>query len=168
VRLATLEAIAGGLARGGVRYLVVGGVAVNAHGHLRLTNDLDLVIRLDPSNVREAFAALAALGYRPTVPVRAEQFADPVQRESWIRDKGMQVLSFWSEAHKETAVDLFVTEPFDFDEEHASAFTSELAPGLVVRFIRLEALIRMKEVAGRPRDLDDAEHLRSILEDRAQ
>jgi hypothetical protein len=168
VRLATLEAIAGELARGGVRYLVVGGVAVNAHGHLRLTNDLDLVIRLDPSNVRETFAALAALGYRPTVPVRAEQFADPVQREAWIRDKGMQVLSFWSEEHKDTAVDLFVTQPFDFDEEHASAFTSELAPGLVVQFVRLEALIRMKEIAGRPRDRDDAEHLRSILEDRGE
>ena len=31
-------------------------------------------------------AALATLGYRPTVPVTAEQFADAAQRERWIRE----------------------------------------------------------------------------------
>ncbi|MGH8307715.1 MAG: DUF6036 family nucleotidyltransferase, partial [Gammaproteobacteria bacterium] len=31
-----------------VRYVVVGGLAVILHGHIRLTQDLDLLIDLDP------------------------------------------------------------------------------------------------------------------------
>jgi hypothetical protein len=38
------------------RYLVVGGVAVVLHGHPRFTADLDLVVALDPDNVRRVFA----------------------------------------------------------------------------------------------------------------
>jgi hypothetical protein len=47
-------------------------------------------------------------------------------KEGWVRDKGMQVLQFWSDAHRETSVDVFVTEPFNFDAEYASALLSPL------------------------------------------
>ncbi len=45
-----------------VEYAVVGGVAVNAHGYVRATHDLDLFIRPTVENARAAFAALVALG----------------------------------------------------------------------------------------------------------
>jgi hypothetical protein len=48
-----------------VRYVVVGGVAVVLHGHLRFTADLDLVLALDRDNVLAALAALQGLGFRP-------------------------------------------------------------------------------------------------------
>jgi hypothetical protein len=41
MRLASVEAIVRALARGDVRYLIVGGLAVNAHGFLRFTKDID-------------------------------------------------------------------------------------------------------------------------------
>ena len=53
----------------GVRYLVTGGLAVNAHGYLRFTKDVDLVIHLVPESIVAAFRALASLGYRPMVPI---------------------------------------------------------------------------------------------------
>jgi hypothetical protein len=46
------------LERAGVRYLVVGGVAVVLHGYLRTTLDLDLVIQLEPDNLDRALTAL--------------------------------------------------------------------------------------------------------------
>jgi hypothetical protein len=118
-----------------VRYLVAGGIAVNAHGYVRLTYDVDLVIQLKPENIEPAFKALADLGYRPTVPVTAEQFADEANRARWIREKGMQVLNFHSELHRPFTVDVFVSEPFDFDREYEAAMQGELAPGLTVRFV---------------------------------
>ncbi|HEY6241135.1 MAG TPA: hypothetical protein VIW78_09875 [Burkholderiales bacterium] len=94
MKLAAFEAVASALRDARVRYLVADGLAVNAHGYLRLTYDVDLVVQLDAENIRTAFAALATLGYRPSIPVKAEQFADKAQREGWIRDKGLQVLNF--------------------------------------------------------------------------
>ena len=57
-----------------VRYLVAGGLAVNAHGYIRFTRDVDLVVQLVPDNIGFAFAALSELGYRPTVPITAARF----------------------------------------------------------------------------------------------
>lgn len=165
MKLASIETIFRALNDAGVRYLVAGGLAVNAHGYLRLTNDVDLVVALDPENIVQAFKALATLGYKPLVPITAEQFADPALRRQWIDEKGMKVLNFFSDRHRETTVDMFVYEPFEFDTEYAAAMQGELLPGLYTRFVSIPALIRMKEAANRPRDLDDIQHLRWILED---
>jgi hypothetical protein len=62
-------------------------------------------------------------------------------------------------------VDLFAAEPFDFAREHDAALIGEVAKDLRVPFVRLSALIALKEAAGRPRDLDDAEQLRRIQEE---
>jgi len=64
------------LSNANVRFLVAGGLAVNAHGIVRLTHDVDLVIQLVPESIRRAFDALLSISYRPSVPVTAEQFSD--------------------------------------------------------------------------------------------
>lgn len=52
MRLMSFEAIADALEKAGVRYLVAGGLAVNAHGYLRFTKDVDLVIQLEAENLQ--------------------------------------------------------------------------------------------------------------------
>jgi hypothetical protein len=52
----------------GVRYMVVGGIAVIAHGYVRLTVDVDLLIQLNGANIVRALDSLAGLGYRPGEP----------------------------------------------------------------------------------------------------
>jgi Uncharacterised nucleotidyltransferase len=165
MRLASFEAIARALEGAGVRYLVAGGLAVNAHGYLRFTKDVDLVVQLDPENLRRALSALKSLGYRPAIPVTVEQFADATQREQWLREKGMQVFQLWSDAHIETPIDIFVSEPFAFDEEYDRAVVKPLRDDLPVRFVTIPTLIRMKELANRDQDRIDIEHLRMRLAD---
>lgn len=167
MKLASFEAIVRALNDAGVRYLVAGGLAVNAHGFLRFTKDADLVIQLIPENIKRAFAALGMLGYRPLAPVTAEQFADAATRAGWIRDKGMQVLQLWSDAHRETPIDIFVSEPFSFDDEYANALIKPLHSSIEVRFVSIPTLIRMKQAAGREQDRIDIEHLRMRIEDDA-
>lgn len=153
-----------------VRVLVVGGLAVNAHGYLRFTKDADLAVELVPENIERAFRALAILGYHPRVPITAAQFADPVLRESWIREKGMKVLQFYSDSHRETPIDVFVIEPFNFEEEYQRAFSGTVEipgqPPVVARYVAIPALIAMKQAVGRPQDLDDIHHLRWIEEEK--
>ena len=40
--MSALEAVSAALNQAGVRYLIAGGLAVNAHGYVRLTMDIDL------------------------------------------------------------------------------------------------------------------------------
>lgn len=162
MKLTSVEAITRALNEAGVPFIVVGGLAVNAHGYGRVTQDIDVVLKLEPATVRAAFVALGSLGYAPRVPVTADGFADPAQRARWIAEKGMTVLNFHSERHRETPVDVFVTEPFDFDREYGLALVEELAPSVPLRIVRLETLVRLKEDAARPQDLADVAELRSL------
>lgn len=164
VKLASFEAIVAALEDAGVRYLVAGGLAVNAHGFLRFTKDVDLVLDMVPENIERAFAALRTLDYRPMVPVAASDFADAVTRERWIKDKNMRVLQFWSDRHRETPVDVFVRDPFDFDNEYVRALVKPLG-SINIRFVSIPTLIRMKRAAGRSQDMVDIEHLQMRLDD---
>lgn len=144
-----------------VRYIVVGGVAVVLHGHLRTTADLDLVVGLESANALRAVRALAALGYRPRAPVQFERFAEAESRHSWIDEKGMTVFGLWSEENPELEVDLFVEEPFDFDAAYARAVTVQLDV-TTATVISLEDLLLLKQRSGRPLDLADVEALSVI------
>lgn len=165
MRLGGVDSLVRALDEFGVRYLVAGGLAVNAHGYLRFTRDVDLVVQLDRRNILSAFEALRRIGYLPLVPVSGEDFADATKRNGWIATKGMTVLNFWSNHHRDTPVDVFVTEPFDFDEEYLRALVKPLGE-IPVRFVSIPTLIRMKELAGRPHDLVDLDYLRKLTDER--
>lgn len=168
MKLASFEAIVRALSEPAVGYLVAGGLAVNGHGYLRFTKDVEFVVQLNSDNIMRAFAAIRSLDYRPLVPIAAGQFANAPLRESWIRDKGMQVLQFWSDEHRETPIDVFVTEPFPFDDEYQRALVKPLYGSIAVRFVSIPTLIRMKEATGRPQDRIDIAHLRMRLEENAK
>ena len=158
----SLEAIIKALNDNQIQYLVVGGLAVNAHGYQRLTNDVDLVIGLAPANITRGLYSLQAIGYQMAIPVKPEDFADAAQRERWRKDKGMIVLKLWSDAHRRTPVDVFVDEPFDFASEYASAKWEFVVGETKAPFVSYESLLAMKTSAGRPKDLIDIEMLRKL------
>lgn len=149
----------------GIRYVVVGGLAVVLHGHARLTADADLVVDLEPEEARKAVEALTALGLTPVIPEPATGFADPETRKRWIREKGMQVFSLFDPADPLLRVGLFVDEPIPFDELFGRAEILPLATTRV-RVASIPDLIRMKRLADRPRDREDVEQLERLLEAR--
>ena len=156
-----IEQVLDALNRACVRYLVVGGVAVVLHGHLRTTADLDLVIQLERGNVLRAMSALRDLQYRPRAPVPSEAFAEREVRGEWIREKGLAVFSLWSPGHPTLEVDVFVSEPFDFDAVYARAVRVPLERSEVT-VIALQDLIALKRQVGRPRDQEDVAALESL------
>ena len=159
----SVRAIIAGLNGAGVRYLIVGGLAVVAHGYVRYTADVDLVIHLDPENVRRAMETLASLGYRPRVPVALADFADPLLRESWIQEKGMIVFQLFSEQHIETPIDVFVSVPFDFELQWKAVQRLPVMGGEQAPVVSVDELIVMKRNAGREQDLIDINKLRKLL-----
>lgn len=148
------------LDRAGARYVIVGGVAVNLHGHQRFTKDLDLALELAGAKLLDALLALEEEGYRPTVPVRLAEFADPEVRERWIREKNMQVFQMYHDSRRVT-VDIMVTIPVPFEDLWKRALDVRLER-TTVKVASIEDLIRMKRDAGRPQDLMDIEALETI------
>lgn len=158
----SIQAIVAGLDHARTRYLIVGGLAVVAHGLVRFTADIDIVLDPELQALRRALDAFAAMGYRPRAPVELAAFADAEQRSSWVRDKGLTVFSLFSPEHPATEIDLFVEPPFDFERTYARARRFEIESGLEATFIGLDDLLDLKRSAGRPRDLEDVVGLEAL------
>ncbi len=159
---ASIQSIVQSLNQANVRYLIAGGLAVVAHGYMRLTMDVDLILDLEKSNAEKALQALARLGYRPRAPVPLDQFADSEIREKWINDKGMTVFSLHSPQHEMTQIDLFVRSPINFETAWKTAYEAEIAQGVHAKFLNVRDLITTKQLAGRPQDVADIAELRRL------
>jgi len=165
MKLADVEAILRALNDAEARYLIVGGLAVVAHGYVRATVDLDIVLNLERDNTLRAMKALGEIGYRPLVPVDAADFANEELRRKWISEKNMVVFQMRNPDRESTRLDLFVKEPFGFSDELAQARWENVA-GIKAPVLRLERLLQMKQESGRPQDLADIEQLQLIADNR--
>jgi Nucleotidyl transferase AbiEii toxin, Type IV TA system len=149
------------LQKNNIRYAVAGGVALVLHGVVRFTADLDLIVDLDPKNLRRFVEAMVELGYRPRNPVKAEDFLDLEIRKGWKRDKNMEVFSFVDPAQPMTLIDVFIEEKIPFQE-----IMKELVPvtakDILIPVVSLRHLKRLKQAAGRPQDLADIEAIEAM------
>jgi hypothetical protein len=154
------DAIFPALEASGVRYVIVGGVAVNLHGYQRFTKDVDIVIDLIPEEALKALKALQAIGYSPRLPVTLADFADPTLRESWVRHKGMMVFQMYNDQIHQT-VGIFANYPLDFESLWHDSVPIQLRAASP-RIASIDHLIVMKEQAGRPQDLVDIAMLKKL------
>ncbi len=165
MKLLAFEAIIQALHDAQVQYLVVGGVAVNAHGYIRFTPNIDLALELRAQNIRKAFQALAAIGYHPNMPIDAEAITDLEGHPNGSVASEATLLTFHTQDSESTPVNIVTQVAFDFPREYDRAMRSEILPGVEVGFLSISALIRLKERAGRPRDRDDIQHLLWLQDD---
>lgn len=162
MEVSSLEAVVKALNDAQVDYAIVGGVAVNAHGFVRMTRDLDLVIQLEERNIINGLEALASIGYQMSIPAGIKDFANPQTREQWRSEKNMIVLKLWSDVHQRTPIDIFIYEPFAYSDEKDQLCWMQLTPNLAAPIVSLKTLLEMKRVADRPQDrIDILELLRA-------
>lgn len=130
-----------------VRYLVVGGWALAAHGHPRYTKDLDLWVWMNPSNASSVLEALADFGFGE-LGLSVEDFLLP--------DSVIQL------GFPPNRIDL-LTSPsgVDFDDCWPDRLEIDI-DGVAVPFIGLDGLRQNKAASGRPQDLVDLDNLRFI------
>lgn len=127
-----------------VRFLVVGGYALAAHGHPRYTKDLDVWVWLDPTNAERILAALDDFGFGD-LDLTAADFLDP--------DVVVQL------GHEPQRVDLLTfLSGVEFDDAYGRRVLVDV-DGLDVPFIGRDDLRANKLASGRLQDLADAEQL---------
>jgi len=136
----------------GVEYLTIGGVAVNAHGHVRNTRDVDILIEWTPQNMRRLAAALEALDAK-LFGVDAELLdVDPRDPDDLYSGGNFTLRT------SAGGLDLF--DPSEIPggrpyEEMRLRAVEAIVQGIRVRAVGFDDLIRLKRESGRDRDLED-------------
>ncbi|OGW12537.1 MAG: hypothetical protein A3G93_02845 [Nitrospinae bacterium RIFCSPLOWO2_12_FULL_45_22] len=145
----------------GVRYLVIGGIAVNLHGIPRMTADLDLMVDLSPANITKLIEALTLLGYSTKAPVDPNDLTDPEIRKKWQEEKHMAVFSFYKTLIPYYQIDILLENPIDFDTAYRDRdiMGTEYLP---IPVISLRDLIQVKKLIGRKQDKADIESLKKV------
>jgi predicted nucleotidyltransferase len=147
-----LRELLGQLVEAEIRFVLVGGLAVNAWGYLRATRDVDLVPDRSPENLTKLDAVLGALGGKVNVDGR---LLSPDATSIFLKTGDRMLI-----ATDLGQIDILQGLPQipAFAELDAKATTVEME-GLSVRVCSLEHLLEMKRASERPRDRDDLEAL---------
>lgn len=150
----------GHLSECGVEHIVIGGLAVGAHGHVRPSKDLDIVPKPDRENLQRLVAALLAINaatanvsdFDPDeVPMSATRIDDLVQGGNFCLETDLGRLDIFQWVAGIDVDDLYA----ELDREALDGAVE----GVPVRVCGLEHLLTMKRAAGRLQDLSDIERL---------
>lgn len=125
-----------------VEYVVIGGLAVQTHGHTRTTQDLDLIPKPTSANLARLHDALTALGARPVGTARPARIEIPATG----------VLELDTDAG---GVDVHLDPPgaAPYAALRSRALNVQLDVGVLV--VGRDDLIAMKRASGRPIDRSD-------------
>jgi hypothetical protein len=148
------------LHRAGVRHIIIGGFAVNAHGVIRPSRDLDIVPDPDPENLRRLAQLLADIDARHVGlgDFDPEEFPfDPTRPHDLEAGANFRLETRLGDLDVMQWVAGIETDPA-YEPLAADAITGEL-DGIPLLVCSLDHLIAMKRAAGRPRDLDDLQRL---------
>ena len=155
------------LAAAGVRFLVIGGVAVGMYGYPSATFDLDILPDLSSDNLDRLLTALGKLGYQPMAPVDPAELKDPDKRRAWYEDKNMKVFSFVKTDSPKDVVDVMIYHPIDFEKCFDRRQTVSIQ-GHEVGVAAAEDLLKLKKTAGRDKDQNHIAALERLLKGRSR
>jgi len=152
------------LDRHGVAYILVGGYAAQLHGARRATYDIDIAPSTTADNLERLAAALKSLKARIRVDNVPDGLAFSCSAESL---RGIQMLNLQTCAGD---LDLTFTPagfPQGFTELERDAESYSIA-GVTISVAALEDVIKSKEAAARPKDLDALPELIRIARKRSR
>jgi len=150
------------LDRENVRYVLIGGLALNVHGVERATMDVDLMLALDAGNLAAFTRAAESLRMQPVLPVSLKDFADPAMLRRWIDEKHMLAFALRPEEASAPTVDILVQPRVSFDDAWARRVEKDLA-GIRVHLAHIDDLIALKTGTGRQRDASDIAALERLM-----
>jgi hypothetical protein len=147
----------------GVEYVLIGGLAVNAHGVIRSTKDVDICPAPDHGNLARLAGMLVEIGVRQLGVGEGGFDAKELSFDPTIPDDLAEGGNFRLETPL-GVLDIMQWVPgIDADSAFATLAgdaRTAVAFGIEIRVCSLEALRVMKRAAGRPQDLRDLEDLR--------
>lgn len=141
------ERILRALAEHQVDYVLIGGLAVQTHGHVRTTNDADLIPAPDPANLKRLAAALRSLDAK---------VLNPGEENTAIEATMLPRAAIWQFVTRDGGIDVMHEVPGGRPYDELSKRAMHVRLGEIdVPVVDLDDLIRMKLARGRPVDIAD-------------
>ncbi len=150
-----------------VRYLVVGGLAVNLYGVPRMTFDLDLIVENKLENFQNLVNAFKKAGFAPRQPMALKDLLSPETIKKWITDKNLVDFCVYGKDKPFEEIDIVLSHNVDFNMEYSERTDME-SEGVIIPVISTAGLIEMKEYSGRIQDLQDIKLLRKLGEQNSE
>ncbi len=145
-----------------VKYVLVGGIALNLHGAFRNTADLDILVEMSDPNLARGVGILKKQGYRVRQPVDPMGIANPKLRREWIREKHTKAFKFYKDTEFKE-VDIIIESPVSFGAARKDSVSVKVGE-LSLPVISIDHLIKMKRKAQRAVDLLDIRELEILKE----
>ena len=147
-----------------VRYLLVGGLAMNLHGVPRMTMDIDIILILDDDNLDAFFKVAKELALTPSIPVSLNDLRDEQLRNSWISKKNLIVLPLRAKDPHSPTLDILLSHNLEMNQALANANRVKLGE-TTVTLASVSDMIKLKQRAGRKQDISDIEQLQKIFDE---
>lgn len=144
------------LAHRGVEYVTIGGIAIQAHGGQRLTQDLDVAIAASTDNLERLASALLDLDARILGPDGQRSRSTPTAHLLASSDQWHLIT-----VHGPLDILTLPARLGSFADMRARAHEVPLGD-LSIPIAHREDLLTMKRAAGRPQDLADVRLLESL------
>ena len=144
-----------------IKYIVVGGVAINSHGIPRMTYDLDFILDLEDNNLETFLKLVKSWGFKPRAPVDIMDFSKKEKRDKWIKDKNMKAFTLQNPEWAMSEIDIVINTPMDY-EKAAINIKYVKIKNVSVPTISIDDLIKMKRQSNRQQDIADIRNLRKL------
>lgn len=139
------------LSDGSVEFVLVGGMAVQLHGFLRMTYDIDLVLAMGDANLGRFIEVANRFGLAPVNPVPIHSLKDPGLLDQWHREKGMLAFALREPGAGGSVVDILVRPELSYEALAAQAVQGRIFSH-AVKIASIDHLLEMKRAANRPKD----------------
>ncbi len=139
----------------GIRYLIVGGVAVNLHGHRRFTADVDILLALDEENLEKMTALMHAMKYVERLPIELKELNNQEKVKQLLEEKGMTAYTFLSNGRERIDVDVLASASLSFDSYDQHKVMLDIDEAVQVPVVSINDLISLKKEANRAKDIED-------------
>ena len=137
-----------------VRYLLIGGLAMNIYGVERATMDVDLMLAMDDENLQAFLQVARKLELQPVMPVPLEGIADPLQLKRWAEEKHMVAFALRPPEPSAPTLDILIQPKIDFSLAWQRRMEKALG-GDRIQLADIDDLIALKAGTGRLRDQSD-------------
>ena len=142
-----------------VKHALIGAYALAFHGLVRATMDIDLVVSLNPTPLKNTEMALQSIGLKSRLPLKAEEIVQ--FRKEYIEKRNMITWAFVDFKDPTKMVDILLTDSLKSFRLESFNFKSHK-----IRIVSLKDLLKLKQKSKRPQDKLDVQSIKELLNEK--